>query len=251
MQLNVRGQLIEAKRAELEATDYRTGTNNFLTSIFSQNNISLNGVTITLSSDNYNYRAYLETILVYGSDAATSHLTNGHWYIDNGNLLACDSTDTYTDTTNKGFIRRWNLLKQSKVIEMEGRLHADVCNVPTYLLPGVRMQVKLTKAKREFYLMIKDSDSKVVFKFLDAQLLVKRVKPNPAYLIAHTKALQAGAVPKYNLTSVEVKTFTFASGSQSLFIDNAVLGTVPKRLLFKLTKNKDFFGSVDTNPFQL
>ncbi len=37
-----------------------------------------------------------------------------------------------------------------------------------------------------------DADSKVIFKFLDAQLLVKRVRPNPAYLAAHNTALQAG-----------------------------------------------------------
>jgi hypothetical protein len=85
-------------------------------------------------------------------------------------------------------------MKQSKEIEMVGRLHNDICNVAKYLLPGVRMQIKLTKANREFYLMNKDADSKDVFKFLDAQLLVRRIKPNPSYLIAHTKALQNGAV---------------------------------------------------------
>jgi hypothetical protein len=50
---------------------------------------------------------------------------------------------------------------------MMGRLHSDICNVATHLLPDVRMQIKFTKAKHEFYLMNKDADSKVVFKFLD------------------------------------------------------------------------------------
>jgi hypothetical protein len=166
-------------------------------------------------------------------------------------MLALDPTDTYTEETNKSFIRRWNLEKQSKVIEMVGSLYADICNVRTHLLRGLRMKVKLTKAKHEFYFMNKDGDSKVVFKFLDAQLLVKRARPNPPYLIAHNKVLLAGAIAKYNFTRVEFKSFTFARGSQSLSIDNAVLGTVIKRLLFTIMKNKDFFGSVDTNPFQL
>jgi hypothetical protein len=169
------------------------------------------------------------------------HISQTGTGIYNGNLVACDPTDTYTDTTNKGFITRWNLQKQRKLIEMVGRLRADICNVLTYLLPGVRMEVKLTKAKCEFYLMNKDADSKVIFKFLDAQLLVKRVKPNPAYLVAHTNSLQAVALAKYNLSSVEVTTFTFASGSQSLSIDNAVLGTLPKMMLFTLTKNKELY----------
>jgi hypothetical protein len=87
-----------------------------------------------------------------------------------------------------------------------GRLHADICNIPTHLLPGVRVQVRVRKGRREFYLMAKNEDSKDSFKFVDAQLLVKRVKPNPAFLVAHTKALQAGAIVKYNLSSVEIKT---------------------------------------------
>jgi hypothetical protein len=73
-----------------------------------------NGVSITPSADNYNYRACHETILTYGSDAAESHLKNAYWYKDDGNMLTCDHKDTYTDSRNKGFIRRWNLQKQSK-----------------------------------------------------------------------------------------------------------------------------------------
>ena len=100
---------------------------------------------------------------------------------------------------------------------MVGRLHSDICNVPTHLLPGVLVQIKLTKARREFYLMNKDAYSKVVFKLLDAQLLVERVRPNPAYLVAHNTALQAGAIAKYNLTRIELKTLTFSNGSQSMY----------------------------------
>jgi len=94
------------------------------------------------------------------------------------------------------------------------------------------MQIKLTKAKPSFYLMNKDAETKTVFKFLDAQLLVNCVRPSPSLLLAHNIALGNGALARYNLTSVELKSFTFSSGAQSLFIENAVLGTIPKRLLF-------------------
>ena len=104
-------------------------------------------------------------------------------------MLPCDPTAQYTDARIKGFIARRNRIKESKDVEQLGRLHSDICNVPTHLLPGVRMQIKLTKAIRKFFLMNKDTYSKVIFKFLDAQLLVKRVKPNPTYLLAHNTTL--------------------------------------------------------------
>ena len=41
---------------------------------------------------NYNYRSLLETLLTYSNDAATTHLTNAMWILDDGNLAACDPT---------------------------------------------------------------------------------------------------------------------------------------------------------------
>jgi len=81
-------------------------------------------------------------------------------------------------------------------------------------------------------MMSKGADSKTTFKFLDAQLLVKRVKPDPVTLLAHNATLNTGALARYNMTRVELKKFTFSAGSKSLSIDNTVFGPVPKRLLY-------------------
>ena len=135
-------------------------------------------------------------------------------------MCVCQSAEAVTVTTNKGCIRDATHYRQAR----KERWWVDY--IPIYVtsntLPGVRIQIKLTKRKREFYLKSKAEDSKAVFKILDAQLLVKRVRPNPVYLIAHNTALQAGTIAKYNMTRVELKTFTYASGSQSLYIDNTI-----------------------------
>jgi hypothetical protein len=51
------------------------------------------------------------------------------------------------------------------------------------------------------------------------------------------------------LTRVELKTLTFSQRAQSLSIDNAVLGSIPKRIAFTMLKNTDFLGSFDSNPY--
>jgi len=84
-----------------------------------------------------------------------------------------------------GFFTTWKSVNKSKEIQLYGRLHSDICNVPRFLPPGVRIQIRLTKAKPRFYLMNRDPESKVVFKFLDAQLLVNRVRSSPSILVAH------------------------------------------------------------------
>ena len=159
--------------------DFTAVANNFLISLFSQCSVNLNGVNITQASELYHYRSYLETLLIYGSDAAASHLTNSFWYFDGGDMLSRDTTATYTDTTNKGFIARWNKIKQSMEVQLYGQFHSDLCNVPLCLLPGIRLQIKLTKSRSNFCLMNKTSDSKTTFKFLDTELLVHRIRPKP------------------------------------------------------------------------
>jgi len=99
-------------------------------------------------------------------------------------------------------------------------------------------------------MMSKEPDSKTTFKFLDAQLLVKRVKTDPVTPLAHVATLNTGALARHNMTRVELKTFTFSAGSKSLSIDNAGLGLVPKRLLFTMVKNADFVGTIDTNHYK-
>jgi len=58
------------------------------------------------------------------------------------------------------------------------------------------------------------------------------------------------ALASYNTTRVELKKFTFSAGSKSLSMDKAVLGPVPKRLLFTMVKNADFIGTMDTNSYK-
>jgi hypothetical protein len=76
--------------------------------------------------------------------------------------------------------------------------------------------------------MYNDVASETTFKFLNAQLCVNRILPIPQIQVAHNTVLPIGGKAKYNITSVELKSFTFSSGSQSLSIDNAVLGQIPK-----------------------
>jgi len=149
--------------------------------------------SITQASEHYNYRSYLETLLSYGTDAAATHLTNAYWYRDNGDMLPCDpASESVTATSNRGFVTRWDRLSASKEIQLFRRLDTDLFNLPLGLLPGVRLQIGLTKARPSFYLTSKAADSKTNFKFMDAQLLVKRIKPEPITLLAHNSTLDKG-----------------------------------------------------------
>jgi len=116
IKLYIRGKLTKADGTNMNNTDFTAVTNNFLHSLFSQCSISLNGVTITQATELYKYRSYFETLLTYGSDAATTHLTNAFCYLDDGDLLPCDPTAA--DAKNKVFSTRWKKIKQSKEVKL-------------------------------------------------------------------------------------------------------------------------------------
>jgi len=75
--------------------------------------------------------------------------------------------------------------------------------------------------------MNKTADSNTIFKFMKAYLMVRRVQPKPLILSAHDQALTEWALARYNITRVDLKTFTFSATSKSWSIYNAVLGPSP------------------------
>jgi len=90
IKLYIRGKLISALGKDVDFSDHTGVTNNFLHSLFSQSNVTINGVNNTQASEHYQYRSYLETVMTYGSDAAATHLSNAYWYLDTGDMQPVD-----------------------------------------------------------------------------------------------------------------------------------------------------------------
>jgi hypothetical protein len=103
-----------------------------------------------------------------------------------------------------------------------GRYMLTCLTASQLLLAGVQLPSKCTKSKSNFYLLSDKNYDKTVFKFLDATLSVKHIRPSPYFSPAHAKALEK-VNPRNDTTEVVLKTFTFGSGSKSTSIHNSVL----------------------------
>jgi hypothetical protein len=145
IKLYFRGKIVSSSGKAVDLTDKTAVAKNLLHSLFSQCTVMVNGVPVTQSHEHYNYRAYFETLLTYGTDAASSHLSNSYWYLDTGEMQPSDTTaETHTSATINGFITRWSRLSGSRDVQLLVRLHTYMCNVPLFLLPRVPLQIKLT-----------------------------------------------------------------------------------------------------------
>jgi hypothetical protein len=111
LKLFVKGKLMREDGPDLPDTDYTAGINNLLHSLFSQCTIFLNGTQITQATELYPYRAYIESLFTYSTDAANSHSKMAFWQLDDGDMLAgvCSKS---AETSNSGFCSRWNQLKK-------------------------------------------------------------------------------------------------------------------------------------------
>ena len=105
-QLYLKAKITKTDGSILTEADHVGPVNLFLQSLFSQIDVSLNERLISPSTPTYPYRALLETLLSYGSDAKNSQLTTALFYkdtagkIDNANPMAGDD-----DNVNRGLKR--------------------------------------------------------------------------------------------------------------------------------------------------
>lgn len=213
--------------------------NNILHSMIQQVNVSLNGKNISMPDNNYAYRAYIESLLNFGNDAGKTHLETCGWIADSkavDNLANLDGLKLRTEKT-----------KNSKILEVVGKIHADMLNQPLLLLNNVDVRISLSLHKPEFFILGADTDNSLV-KILSATMTMNHVTVNPNVMIAHHKILEkTNAVYPYK--RVEVKSFTVSARSNIISLENVVLGQIPTRLVFGMVDTDAFVGRKSKNPF--
>jgi hypothetical protein len=246
--LCVRAKITRINGDDLDAADTVGPVNNFLHSLFSQVDVSLNGTLITSSMNTYAYRAYIETLLSYGVDAKTSQLTSALFYkdeagkMDKPNPLAANAADR-----NSGLVSRQTFSAESHEIDMIGRIHTDICFQDRYMLNEVNAKIKLIRSQDAFCLMATGAQQfKVVV--TEASLLVRKVKISPSVYLAHAKTLENGTA-KYPIRRVICKSFTIPAGYLDVSHEKLFSGQLPIRLIVGLVDNTAYNGDRERNPF--
>ncbi|GFQ89291.1 uncharacterized protein F54H12.2 [Trichonephila clavata] len=150
------------------------------------------------------------------------------------------------DNVNSGYQTRYNICKDSKLMDLIGPLHFDLGNQSKFLINSVNLRIKLERNKDSFTMMSATHDFKMVIQH--ASLFVRKVKVAPSIMIGHETALGNGAI-KMPIRRTEVKSFALSSGMQSITIPNAFIGQLPTRLIMGMVSNNAFNGDFPKNPF--
>jgi len=243
--LHVKVRIDSADGTKMSSTDSVAFINLPLHSLWNQADVFLQQhATSTGTGSNYALKSYLETLLFYGEDAKESRLTSELFYQDNGDF---DSADCLTGN-NMGLIQRWGFTQGGATCDLEGGLHADLCQQKRYILNGVSIGIKLWPSKDSFCLMSNHKDKEFKVKLVDVFLKVCKVNVSPMVVVAHN-AILAKTPAKYPYQRTDVKVYTIPAGQFSASLDDVFLGTIPTRLIVGLISAAAHNGHLQKSPF--
>lgn len=185
--------------------------NNLLHTLFSSLTIKINGIKIEHEA-NYAHKAFLTTVLNYGKDAKSSHLTSSYWIEDD---MGEEHTETLSGAQKTKIITRASKLKGSKVLDMIGKLNSALFNQPRYLIPGLNLQLNLGRHSPEFVLQKTEAhDGSYIIEISKIELLVRKVRIHPSIAVSHNTLLSQNKNVQYPINHSKTQFFTISPGRQ-------------------------------------
>lgn len=216
--------------------------NLMLHSLFQDVTLKFNDTVVQGGDQLYGYKAIINSLLLFDKGTKDTQLRLAGYCKDRAGL--------FEDKSNSGFIERARWIAGGKELELMGGLHLDMMNQPRYILPGVGMHLRLTRAKSKFPLLCLDDASGISSKIVitEAILYVRRVKMMSSVIEGHEDGLtNHNAI--YPIQHMRMETFTVSKGAQSISKENLFQGKMPKFIAIAMVENAAFNGSLNKNPF--
>ena len=221
----------------------------FISSAFKQVEVHLNSQPVGSADSLYPYRAYMETVLSYGTDVKKHQLSTGLFYQDSYEMSETNKANITAGTTrNKGAKARWDKTKFSRSFEVMGTIHSEIFQQNKLIPSKVGIYLKFHRADPSFALMAADRNQKYKIQIEKATLIANIKKIASHVRTAHeTRLLQTNA--RFPVRRVEMRYFTRGPGMSDLSEPNVVNGVLPKRIGFGLVSTDAFNGDLKKNPF--
>ena len=147
--------------------------NNLGHSLWEQIVLTMNDTKVTESSNNYAYKAMLETLLRHDEADEKSVLRLSCFKKDHGNITAEFPTATHA---NRGLLERSSYFEGGTKVTLITRPRIDLCQQPRYIPDQCKMLLRFIPNKSSFVLMSDKNDTKYALKIHSCRCSVRRVK---------------------------------------------------------------------------
>jgi len=225
----------------LAATDDVAVSNFFFRTMFKNCTVSVQEKQISDSNNLYAYRSVLPEDLSQGQGVKTSTLTSQIYYRD-------DTPEDFT-TANKGYKARKDLCSGSKSFDMIGRLSDPLFEQNRWIIPGIRIDIALTKNSDEFCLDSKSSSAGYKFIVEDFKFFAKQHMVNPEIVKKHNTTLSHKTKALYPMRSIDVRSAHIPTGALSFVTEALFPSKIPSYLLLGLVSSEAFYGNYTKSGF--
>lgn len=237
---SIQVKIVKEDNTSFEDTEAITPINGLFDSLFSDIKTEFNQKPVSDSKNLYHYKCYFENLVNFNETAKKTHLSAKLW--------VQDEPGKHDDGANKALLKRFEMTKGSKLVDMAGKIHVDVLNTDKFLLNEVGMRFLFVKNKSEIILQKNADVAGGKVKILDASLWIRKVKISPSLLIAHSNTLNKFAA-QYPYKRVEMLNHTIPQGTQQYTLENLFLGHLPSRIILAMVSHKAFSGDYALSPF--
>ena len=223
--------------------------NNFLHSLFSQINISINNQNVENTNSAYSFRSYLENLISFNRIEKTSSLAGDIFYKDEAGKFdnfTVEPTTTLNSLVtknlyNRGFFERHELTTSQKTIQLQ---------VNHLMVNSTTITLMLKKNSPKFYLMGDEPADKkeYFFNYDDCFLRIRRQVISPSVMVAISKINEEFTF-KYPIKRVVVRNFVIPESSVLVNIPKICEGILPRRVVVGLLKTTAYDGRYKENPF--
>lgn len=243
--LKITFKLLKSDGTNIPATAKVGIVNNFLHSMFAQDDVLLNQVLISPSSNNYPYKAYLDYTLQNSID---NNKIQNSWIYYKDRAGAMENTDPLTGP-NTGLTNRFGLIAGSKLAHALGPLRSDLCTMDRWILPGVDITIRLWPTKSLFRLMKPSTEAgDFNVKIEDIVFLANKITVKPEIVQAQEQILKT-VTAKYPFTRSRVHAYNIASGATFFRQDQLFQDERPDRVIVGIVDSSGYQGNYEKNPF--
>ena len=236
--------IVKAGGAAIGPTDNVSVINNFPQALFSQIEVYLQGQCINdLSTPTYPYKAFIENHLTYDDDIKNTTLAATEIYMKDTLKLEKDVTEAMKDKTSGMYLRA---ARCSKKVCFDIVPHIDFLRSKKYLLPGVEMRIKLTRAPDSFALIQAANTASI--KFHKLELHTRKVTLDPKIAMAVENKL-ATTPAIYPVTASKIRTHLLPQGNSNYTVNQIVRGKLPRSFMFCIMESDRFDGGNNINSF--
>ena len=181
----------------------------------------INDTKVTKSSNNYAYKAMLETLLSCDDVDKKSVLRLSCFKKDHGNITAGCPKAVHA---NCRLVARSCHFEGGKRVTLIAHPSIDLCQQPRYIPDQCKMLLKLSPNKSSFVLMSDKNDAKYHLKIHSCTLMVQRIKLVEATKLALQTTIESNhQVFYYPLRHVKMKFELLTSESSNFEFDNQFL----------------------------